>query len=1013
MSPANYDGIREENILRYGRETKHLELFSQLYADRTHFIYELLQNAEDADATKIAFKLHRKKIEVCHDGRKFSEDDVRGICGVADATKADDVTKIGRFGIGFKSVFTYSSRPEIRSGSERFAIKNFVRPELIEAEEIPDDWTTVFVLHFDQPKTRKNAYKEIANRLEGLSARTLLFLDSLQEISWEHVSKEGMSKEGMFLRQVETCKGLNRITLLGEAGDKTTEDESWLVYSKNLKAKENVKPVQIGWRLAGDKKSIVPFKNSCLFSFFPTELETHLGMAIQGPFVTTPARDNVPVGNDWNSLVISQAADLLVDTLRSLKKMRLLNVTVLECLPIQPRHFESDSRFYALAQATRKALTEEDLLPGIDDGSFIAAGNAVLGRSADLREVISPSQLTRIYGLSPVSQWLDGSITENTARALRKYLLEQLKITEIDGIGFARRVDDKFFEDQSDQWLTQFYGYLSEQPALWRVDRPLGSWRVDWQPGPLRERKYIRLEDGSHETPFKKDGTPQVFLPGNSTAVLCIKSAFASDKRCNQFFQKLGLAQPDEATAFTQTVLPSYSHADELKKEKERRPKQVPLEAHLGHIESLLSLIENCEPSRTKSLITSCAERYFLLSDNDETRELAFQKPEQLYSRSDKLNLYFAGLSGIQFLSRSYGKLAIELTKAFKIKTKVFVCQEQPGPHGYVIITKGRGKHVRGVAGFNSKFSVYCLDAALSEPNLDRSLLIWNEFVLPYKKQIYGKVQTSNRKKFDFITDESEQYSKFGKALISHAWIPDKNGKFKKPSEINAEDIDSRIRGVELVAASLGIKGAKLVSMANSLGIEPSDVELIKQLKSNPREYQRVKNILKSRPEFPVQEPSNPERRGQVLKKRIEQAPKVNRERRERTVRTTYNKGQIRDDLEAIYTNDNGELVCQICKNTMPFKKRDGAWYFEAVQLLKDPDLELDAITSIALCPICSARFKEYVQGTDQQETLPVQLTEAKDSTVEVHLDNGVDTIRFTGKHISDLKIAIESAKND
>ena len=995
MSPSNYKDIRKKNIRRYGIETKHLELLSQLYTDRTHFVYELLQNAEDAGATRIVFLLEKYKLTIRHDGKEFDHSDVEGICGVGDTTKAGDVTKIGRFGIGFKSVFTYSSRPEIRSGAERFAIESFVRPFEINFKEIPDTFTTEFVLNFDQAETRDNAYNEIAGRLERLSTRTLLFLESLEQIAWKHESNIG----AFVVVRSEPDKGPTRISLLGEVDGQRTEKESWLVYSKELESEERVKPVQIAWRLNDDETSVAFVEHSRLFVFFPTDVETHLGFVLQGPFVTTPARDNVPINEDWNRRVICQAADLLVESLRSLKENGLLDVAVLQCLPIAPRHLEPDSRFFALAEATREALKEEDLLPGID-GSYVAADKAVLGRSADLRAVISPGQLVRIYKLDTATQWLDGKITENTTPGLRQYLLEELEITEIEGIGFARRVDDEFFEEQSDQWLTQFYGYLSEQPALWRVNkRPYG---------PLWERKYIRLEDGSHDAPLEEDGTPRVFLPGISTSVSCIKSVFASDDRCNLFFRQLGLAQPDEAAVFVQTVLPLYSTLTHYWNEDSlERWIPIDVEPHLEHIETLLSLLENCEPKRARSLITSCAERCFLLADNDETTEPEFQKPDELYLRSDELEVYFAGISDVGFLSMKYGERGVELAKAFNIDTEVFIWRREPDAQGFVVIANDHGRHVRGVSGFNPMCSVHCLDIVLSEPNLERSLLVWNKFVLLMHDQIRGKVQTATKQTYSNAI-ESEQYSEFGKTLISHAWLPDKDGEFKRPAEINAEEIDSRFRDVGLVAASLGIKGAELVSLANSLGFDPGDIELFMRLKSNPELYRRVLTLLKSRPEFPVQESSNPGRRKRELKKRIAQAPKVKRESRKRSVRTTANKDQIRSYLAAKYTNGDGELVCQICEDVMPFKKKDDSWYFEAVQLLDNPELELDA-TSVALCPTCSAKFKEYVQGTDQQKRISELLDNSSNNSIQINLDKGLETIRFTGTHLLDLKTVLEN----
>ena len=113
---ADYEKIREENIARYGWDTAVLDLLGQLYSERTHFIFELIQNAEDAGATELAFELFADRLELRHDGRAFTEADVRGVCGVGKSGKSGDLTAIGKFGIGFKSVYAYTKSPHIYSG---------------------------------------------------------------------------------------------------------------------------------------------------------------------------------------------------------------------------------------------------------------------------------------------------------------------------------------------------------------------------------------------------------------------------------------------------------------------------------------------------------------------------------------------------------------------------------------------------------------------------------------------------------------------------------------------------------------------------------------------------------------------------------------------------------------------------------------------------------------------------------------------------------------------------------
>ena len=82
-----------------------LDLFDDFYPDKAHFIYELLQNAEDAEATEVNFRLTSTRLMFEHNGRPFDDKDVRAITGIGFSTKKDDVDSIGRFGIGFKAVF--------------------------------------------------------------------------------------------------------------------------------------------------------------------------------------------------------------------------------------------------------------------------------------------------------------------------------------------------------------------------------------------------------------------------------------------------------------------------------------------------------------------------------------------------------------------------------------------------------------------------------------------------------------------------------------------------------------------------------------------------------------------------------------------------------------------------------------------------------------------------------------------------------------------------------------------
>ena len=179
--PADYEKIREENIARYGWDTAVLDLLGQLYSERTHFIFELIQNAEDAGASELAFELFADRLELRHDGRPFTEADVRGVCGVGKSGKSGDLTAIGKFGIGFKSVYAYTRSPRIHSGDEHFRIENYVRP--FPAEPPPAHSGTLFVFPFDHDAVPAAvAAREIAAALTAIRPRILLFLRSIERL---------------------------------------------------------------------------------------------------------------------------------------------------------------------------------------------------------------------------------------------------------------------------------------------------------------------------------------------------------------------------------------------------------------------------------------------------------------------------------------------------------------------------------------------------------------------------------------------------------------------------------------------------------------------------------------------------------------------------------------------------------------------------------------------------------------------------------------------------------------
>jgi hypothetical protein len=83
-------------------------LSTDIYSEDKRFIYELIQNADDAalnEDSEISIDILDNYVIVSHNGAPFNTRDIRGLCSIGLGTKTKDATKTGYKGIGFKSVF--------------------------------------------------------------------------------------------------------------------------------------------------------------------------------------------------------------------------------------------------------------------------------------------------------------------------------------------------------------------------------------------------------------------------------------------------------------------------------------------------------------------------------------------------------------------------------------------------------------------------------------------------------------------------------------------------------------------------------------------------------------------------------------------------------------------------------------------------------------------------------------------------------------------------------------------
>lgn len=1005
---SNYKQITDDNIIEYGQGTRHLELLSNRYTNRTHFIFEILQNAEDANASRILFKLFGDSLEVKHNGRLFNETDVRGICGVGEGVKAADLTKIGKFGIGFKSVYVYTKSPEVHSGDENFRIDHYVRPRAIPPRNIEDPWTTLFVLSFDQENiTPETAAKEIGKRLRELGARTILFLRNIETIEYQLPKEQGVYNRSV----LDTQEAMRKVAI--NFGNK--KREYWVIFERKVLTPDSSDKVcvEIAYNLetnsADETLQITRAGESPLYVYFPTERDTRLGFLMQGPYRTTLARDNIPSDDEWNQKLISETAELVTTSLGHLKNMDLLTISLLETLPIRESDFTGDSLFFPIFKRVSQALESDAFLP-TNDNSYVSVKNAVLSDSEGIVRLLNSNQLSSLFEVPHLIKWVSSDISERRTPDLWRYLRSEHSIPEIDPEMFARRLSKSFLSERSDEWLIEFYRFLSTGARP-----PLSIWKY---PGSiLRMKPIIRLQDGRHVMPFNDKSTSNVYLPLDAEINLSfpiVKLEIAQNEDAYEFLKALGVQEYDIVAEVIETILPKYKEDSPI----------ISLDEHRRDFARIKRAYDTDSQEKKTQLRNALQDTPFILAEKPDLEANNYFKPDQLYFDNSNLRLYFEGNSSYAFVNlNDYPSSAQKLFADLGVTDSVRVERKEKNQQGYVPIYRYHGNHKRGLDGFDPHIEVDGLEHALNHLTPEKSVFIWNQITIPNADCIVGTVEKSSKQTYENSSFEKDIVSEsFGKLLIDTKWLPDADGNMRKPNEISLDELPELFKEDEQLRKKLNMPMSKtqiidIISptikvssdiLNGIMDASPEQIAKIETILQTPSEY-KFRHISTSEDiPFPIKPVSNPERFVKFLIDKLQHAPDQKYEKKYRNVRTSRGSIDPKTWLTEQYRNDNGQVVCQICQEEMPFKYRSGIYYFDAVEMLKGYFTKEYEAQFLALCPECSPKYKTFVkQVPDAMNTLKNQLIEADNSgnfEVSVKLGDWDTSIRFVERHWRNIK---------
>lgn len=822
---SNYKVICEENRRRYGTEgaQKSGGLAARLYDDRTHFIYELLQNAEDAlgrrgdwnGSRKVEFFLTATRLGLSHSGKPFDEADVRSVCDIAESTKNE--SSIGRFGLGFKSVYTVTDLPEIHSGDEDFAIEGYVFPKEAGRTERGTDETQILLPLKPEDIT---AQLDIEAGLRNLGPGALLFLRNIEEINWR---VEG-GATGFYLRNNPEILGPNvhRITVIGQISDQSEVDQTWLVFHRDVftNGHQKVGRVEIAFSIVTakddpDRLSVQPLANSHLVVFFPTVVESHLGFLVQGPYRTTPSRDNIPPADPWNQHLVTETARLLVEAMRWMRDNSMLDVSALRCLPLDRDKFPQDSRFAPMFDVVQKAFQDEPLLPAFD-GSHVNACQAKLSRTQELRDLLSPEQITALFS-SEFITWLSGDITQDKAPDVLKYLTQELNIDLITPTKLVPNLSKQFLEEQPDEWVLRLYEFLNGQEAALRRY--------------LDKIPLVRLANGTHVV-ARDQGEAKAFLPSSiATGFPTVRRAVCASTEALAFLSSLKITEPDPVDDVIRNVLPKYQKAEV----------DVEVDIYSADIERIRSAFSTDSASQKEKLRAALRETTFVMVVDAGDGKGYVSLPGDTYIATERLKQLFAGVKGVFIVDDDYDCLRGEgIRELMESCGAVRYPRPLEAPYELSSNEKLELRKQTGystTSGANDRVTDWLLDGfddlielmpTLSvEHRADRAQLLWDSLGDLEERRGRG------------VFDGSYSWSHYGerktppfpaaflRKLNIAAWVPDSKGELVPPCLVVFDALGWKPN--PFLLTKLAFKPPILDQLAKEAGIDPDALDLLRK----------------------------------------------------------------------------------------------------------------------------------------------------------------------------------------
>lgn len=457
---------QESDRVRRGAKSLHkklnsaLDLLSKdLYSKKSHFLLELIQNADDNEYAEgvvphLTLKVSSERLVLLNNEIGFSERNVRALCSVGDSSKAKKTGYIGEKGIGFKSVFTVSNAPEIHSNGFHFRFNRtdesnllgYVVPEwCAPPTDVPSDRTAIVL-----PAAQDYEFSKKA--LEGVDATLLLFLAKLREIHLLHgtekIAFRRRDRSGWSVLEAEIAragaepivKESQFVRVASDISMEGTPDEKrpGIVTSPVLLAF----PVDTGG-LAD------PQPTSQVFAFLPVR-PVGFKFAIQADFILSSSREDILTDRPWNIHLRDSIAVAFKSAITHFRASDALAYSYLNYLPSEGEI--SDPFFRGVSDAIISELADTPCLPSASGDWRCPRELRIAERR--FRDLFPSAVAIELFGYDYVDHRVQGGND-----LLRRLGAKQISFSDIYAI-FKQH--GGWLKKQAPEWKARFYAMLAD-----------------------------------------------------------------------------------------------------------------------------------------------------------------------------------------------------------------------------------------------------------------------------------------------------------------------------------------------------------------------------------------------------------------------------------------------------------------------------------------------------------------------------------------------------------------------